>query len=109
MFFQRRQLIQLNLFIFSDSNDSTSFSALHKNLDLSANEFDVTYAGSDFLLDENQSLDNKSTLTSEAAANKRIKKLVEKTRQNVRQLGICLKVHDPSKMLNVLVTRGKLR
>lgn len=65
--------IDLSELSLTDSNDSTSFSALHRNIDLFANDFPETFPDSDFLLDENQLPESK--LTSETAA-KQIKKLV---------------------------------
>lgn len=93
------------LFQFSDSNDSTSFSALHKNINLFSNEFNDLYPDTDFLFRGNQLLGIQST--SETGA-KQFQKLIEKTRENIRQLGIYVKVHDPSKMLNILVMAQQL-
>lgn len=71
-----------------------------------ANDSEDSYPDTWFGLDERCS-DNQCSITSQTAA-KQITKLVEKARRTIRELGLCLKVHDPSKMLNVLVMAQQL-
>lgn len=72
-----------------------------------ANDYTDTFHDSSFGLVENFVPDSPFPSTSDAAS-KQITKLVDKTRQNIRQLGMLLKVHDPSKMLNILVMAQQL-
>lgn len=91
---------------FLASTDSTiSFSDIHKNIGLFANNFDNQFPDSSFF--QNESPGDQVISISDSSSNQ-IKKLVEKTRANVRQLGVHLKVLDPSKMLNILVIAQQL-
>lgn len=45
---------------------------------------------------------------SDTSANNQIKKLVDKIRMNIRQLGVYMKVHDADKLLNILVMAQQL-
>lgn len=72
-----------------------------------ANDFNDNFDDTSFGVGENKNLDIHISSTSETAA-KQITKLVEKTRQNIRQLGMYVKVVDPSKMLNILVMAQQL-
>lgn len=65
-----------------------------------------TYDDSAFGL-ENTSPD-VGTSSTNAGGQKQIKKCVEKIRNNLRQLGLLVKVCDPPKMLNILVIGQQL-
>lgn len=91
------------------SADSTNtrifFTDIHKNIGLFANTFDDNFSEGALGFEHNDSAENSSI---GASASNKIKKLVEKIRRNIRQLGIYMKVHDHEKLLNVLVMAQQL-
>lgn len=89
----------------ASTSSTVSFSDVHDNIGLFANNFDIEFPENAFFQKEGSV--NQITSISETSKSQ-IKKLVEKTRANVSQLGVHLKVLDPSKMLNILVIAQQL-
>lgn len=94
---------------FPDSTNTTvSFGNIHRSIGLFANDFDNQFPESAFRFDQNDCSEIQVPSTNTTSANSQIKKLVEKIRGNIRQLGLHIKVHDPEKLLNVLVMAQQL-